>query len=150
MLNTLTLNSSRFPFSQIMDEFFEDNVKSFDLSSAYWTESKNGDSVLVLTIPGLDKKDAKISVKDDVLFVKGSIENEFYKKEVNKQYLLPEGTDISKVRVSLKNGVAIVTAPKLEQQKPRQIDIEWLCQNDPHVTHETKVTLRGHFFIWLF
>jgi|SRR5210317_1400361 len=124
MLNTLTLNSSRFPFSQIMDEFFEDNVKSFDLSSAYWTESKNGDSVLVLTIPGLDKKDAKISVKDDVLFVKGSIENEFYKKEVNKQYLLPEGTDISKVRVSLKNGVAIVTAPKLEQQKPRQIDIE--------------------------
>jgi len=124
MLNTLTLNSSRFPFSQMMDEFFEDNVKSFDLSSAYWTESKNGDSVLVLTIPGLDKKDAKISVKDDVLFVKGSIENEFYKKEVNKQYLLPEGTDISKVRVSLKNGVAIVTAPKLEQQKPRQIDIE--------------------------
>ena len=124
MLNTLTLNSSRFPFSQIMDEFFEDNVKSFDLSSAYWTESKNGDSVLVLTIPALDKKDAKISVKDDVLFVKGSIENEFYKKEVNKQYLLPEGTDISKVRVSLKNGVAIVTAPKLEQQKPRQIDIE--------------------------
>jgi HSP20 family molecular chaperone IbpA len=124
MLNTLTLNSSRFPFSQIMDEFFEDNVKSFDLSSAYWTESKNGDSVLVLTIPGLDKKDAKISVKDDVLFVKGSIENEFYKKEVNKQYLLPEGTDTSKVRVSLKNGVAIVTAPKLEQQKPRQIDIE--------------------------
>ena len=124
MLNTLTLNSSRFPFSQIMDEFFEDNVKSFDLSSAYWTESKNGDSVLVLTIPGLDKKDAKISVKDDILFVKGSIENEFYKKEVNKQYLLPEGTDISKVRVSLKNGVAIVTAPKLEQQKPRQIDIE--------------------------
>jgi len=124
MLKTLTLNSSRFPFPQMMDEFFEDNVKSFDLSSAYWTESKNGDSVLVLTIPGLDKKDAKISVKDDILFVKGSIENEFYKKEVNKQYLLPEGSDISKVRVSLKNGVAIVTAPKLEQQKPRQIDIE--------------------------
>lgn len=124
MLKTLTLNSSRFPFSQIMDEFFEDNVKSFDLSSAYWTESKNGDSVLVLTIPGLDKKDAKISVKGDILFVKGSIQNEFYNKEVNKQYLLPEGTDISKVRVSLKNGVAIVTAPKLEQQKPRQIDIE--------------------------
>ena len=78
MLKTLTLNSSRFPFPQMMDEFFEDNVKSFDLSSAYWTESKNGDSVLVLTIPGLDKKDAKISVKDDILFVKGSIENEFY------------------------------------------------------------------------
>jgi HSP20 family protein len=107
-----------------MDQLFEDNVKSFDLSSAYWTESKNGDNVLILTIPGLDKKDAKISVNNDIITVKGTIQSEFYNKEVSKQYLLPEGTDVSKIRVSLKNGVATITAPKLESQKPRQINID--------------------------
>ena len=124
MLNTITLNTSRLPLTKVMDQLFEDNVKSFDLSSAYWTESKNGDNVLILTIPGLDKKDAKISVNNDIITVKGTIQSEFYNKEVNKQYLLPEGTDVSKIRVSLKNGVATITAPKLESQKPRQINID--------------------------
>jgi len=124
MLNTITLNTSRLPLTKVMDQLFEDNVKSFDLSSAYWTESKNGDNVLILTIPGLDKKDAKISVNNDIITVKGTIQSEFYNKEVNKQYLLPEGTDVSKIRVSLKNGVATITAPKLESQKPRRINID--------------------------
>ena len=124
MFNTITLNTSRLPLTKVMDQLFEDNVKSFDLSSAYWTESKNGDNILILTIPGLDKKDAKISVNNDIITIKGAIQSEFYNKEVNKQYLLPEGTDVSKIRVSLKNGVATITAPKLESQKPRQINID--------------------------
>jgi len=124
MFNTITLNTSRLPLTKVMDQLFEDNAKSFDLSSAYWTESKNGDNVLILTIPGLDKKDAKISVNNDIITVKGTIQSEFYNKEVSKQYLLPEGTDVSRIRVSLKNGVATITAPKLESQKPRQINID--------------------------
>ena len=124
MFNTITLNTSRLPLTKVMDQLFEDNAKSFDLSSAYWTESKNGDNILILTIPGLDKKDAKISVNNDIITVKGTIQSEFYNKEVSKQYLLPEGTDVSRIRVSLKNGVATITAPKLESQKPRQINID--------------------------
>ena len=124
MFNTVTKNSNSINLYRMFDDLFYENQKSFNLSYSYWTETKDGDNVLVLEIPGLDKNAAKITVKNEILHIKGSIESDFYKKEVNKQYLLPEGTDVSKIKVSLNNGVATIIAPRLQSQKLRQIDIE--------------------------
>ena len=42
----------------------------------------------------------------------------------DQKYSTPEGTDASKCKAVLKNGVAKVTLPKIESQKMRQIDID--------------------------
>lgn len=123
-MNTMTFNSNRFPVSSIVDHFFDEYKKSYDLSSCYWTKNKKGDSVLILAIPGLNKNNAKITLKSDILTIEGTIDTEYYKKNIKKQYLLPEGTDYEKISVSVKDGIATITAPNLEETNPRQIDIK--------------------------
>ena len=95
-------------------------------------ESK--DKYMVLAkIPGVDKKDIQISIKDNALKLSGEIKS----KDSNKTYYLTERIsgsfkrnfmfdekiDAEKVFAELKNGILTIDLPKSEDAKPKVITI---------------------------
>ena len=89
-------------------------------------------------LPGMDKKDIKISVEGDVLSIKGETKKD---EEVNeKDYYcceraygsfyrsvsLPVAVEKDKIKASYKNGILTIDLPKTKeaQEKKKEIEIE--------------------------
>ena len=91
--------------------------------------------VVKAELPGVDKKDINIDVKDHVLTLSGerSYENEvkdenYHHKEraygkFSRSFRLPEGSDTDKIAAEYKDGVLTVEIPKPEEAKPKKITV---------------------------
>jgi HSP20 family protein len=91
--------------------------------------------VLKADLPGLDRDDVNIEVKDRVLTVSGTRESEhsdksegFYRVErafggFSRSLSLPEGVDADKVSATFDKGVLEVTIPKPEERRPHRVEI---------------------------
>ena len=91
--------------------------------------------VIKAEIPGVDKKDIHIDVKDSILTLSGerSHENEvkeenFHRKErafgkFQRSFTLPEGTDPDRIVADYKDGVLNIEIPKPEEKKPKKISV---------------------------
>lgn len=87
-------------------------------------------------LPGIDKKDAKVEVKDGVLTISGERRYEKDVKEENvhriersygsftRSFGLPNNIDVENVDAQMKDGVLTVRLPKRESAKPKAIDIQ--------------------------
>ena len=86
-------------------------------------------------IPGLTKKDIKISVKGDQLTISGErkkiIDNEndhYYYRErsvgkFNRSFNLPESINKDKIHASFKNGILSIELEKHEEIVPKEMEI---------------------------
>jgi HSP20 family protein len=91
--------------------------------------------VLKAELPGVDKKDIEIDVKNGVLTLKGerSVENEvkeenYYRKErsfgrFERCFKLEGDVDADKIAADYKDGILKVSIPKPEEIKPKQITV---------------------------
>ena len=91
--------------------------------------------VIKAELPGVDKKDISIDLKDRVLTLSGerSYENEvkeenYYRKErsygkFQRAFTLPADVDSDKIKAEFKDGLLQIEVPKPEQQKPKQVTI---------------------------
>ena len=91
---------------------------------------------VTVEVPGIDKKDIKIKMKDNSLLVEGEKKEE--NKEEGESYIRVERSygnfrrafnfsshlDTKKASAEFKDGVLTVTLPKSEQEKPKEIDIK--------------------------
>jgi HSP20 family protein len=91
---------------------------------------------VTLETPGIDKKDLKITMKDNSLLVEGEKKEE--KKEEKESYLRVERSygnfrrvfnfgsklDSKKVNADFKDGILTVTLPKTEKEKPKEIEVK--------------------------
>lgn len=99
--------------------------------------SENDDLVRInFEVPGMEKKDFKVSIKDKVLTVSG--ERTFETKEENESWVrtemtagrftrsftLPDTIDAENVKADYKNGILELTLHKKEESKPREIDVQ--------------------------
>jgi len=129
------LNIDRF-FNQLWNTF-----PQMENDSLTWQpqvdvkETKDGYEILA-DIPGLDKKDIKISLHDNVLTPKG--DRKIDEKKENEQsyhierlfgsfsrsFTLPEKVDPDNIKANYKDGVLRVTLQKSEETKPREIEIK--------------------------
>jgi len=87
-------------------------------------------------LPGIDKKDVKLEVKDGVLTISGERNYEKDVKEENvhrversygrfvRSFSLPTNVDTDRVDASMKNGILEVRLPKKESAKPRAISVK--------------------------
>jgi len=91
--------------------------------------------VIKAELPGIDKKDIVIDVKDGVLTLKGerSLDNEvkeekYYCRErtfgkFERVFRLPADVDPEKIKADYKDGILKIDIPKPEEQQPKQITV---------------------------
>jgi HSP20 family protein len=96
----------------------------------------NDDKIVIKAeLPGVDKKDIEVDLKDRVLTLKGerSYENEvkeehYHRKEMafgkfHRSFTLPAGYDPEKINADFKDGVLKIEIPKPEEEKPKKITV---------------------------
>jgi HSP20 family protein len=95
-------------------------------------ESTDGLTVLA-DLPGVDKNDLTIEVKNDVLTLEGrsqdpspgaSLYKEFELVNFFRQFQISDSIDPGKISAELKHGVLQIHLPKAEAAKPRKIDVQ--------------------------
>jgi HSP20 family protein len=97
---------------------------------------KEGEMVIRLDLPGIEKKDVKVKVLDDVLSIEG--ERKLEKKIEEQKYLcqeafygaftrriaLPNPVEEYEVKATFQNGVLEIHVPvKVETEKPKEIPV---------------------------
>ena len=95
-------------------------------------EKKDGVQVEAY-VPGVDPKKIEVTFHNNALAIKGERDTfskgSFHRKErftglFDRIVSLPEGLDPEKVKAQYKEGVLLVTIDKMEQTKPKQIDVK--------------------------
>lgn len=94
------------------------------------------DDVIVETpLAGIDPKNVKISIENDVLTIEGAMEKKsevddknYYRKEIrtgsfHRAVSLPSSVNGDKARAEFEKGVLKVTIPKQERAKPKSIPV---------------------------
>ena len=86
-------------------------------------------------LPGVDKKDIKIDLKDRLLTLSGerSYDNEvkeenYYRRErsygkFQRAFTLPADVDSEKIKAEFKDGVLEIEVPKPEEKKAKQVTV---------------------------
>ena len=119
-----------FPARERDQELFSGNwnpaVDVYETDEAY---------VVNAELPGMNKDDIAIDVKDRILTVKGErhCDNEvkddrYYRRErafgkFQRSFSLPEGVESEKITAEFKNGMLKVSIPRPEAKKPKQITV---------------------------
>ncbi len=146
MLPRVFKNTNAMPGSFIND-FFNDDFfsllptlsRNYENSStpAVNVEETENDYQITVAAPGIDKKDFKLSVDENVLNISSSKEEknkeskdgyllrEFNYNSFSRSFTLPENTDASKINASHKNGILYINIPKkaITVQKAKEIKI---------------------------
>ena len=91
---------------------------------------------LTFEIPGMDKKDIKVTMVDGVLTVSGKrefsekAESDHYHRyeissgEFSRSFTLPDTVNADKISADYKGGLLEITLAKLEEVKPKEIEVQ--------------------------
>jgi len=99
----------------------------------------DNDFLIEVAAPGLDKKDFKLDLDNNVLTISSEKEfkdemkedgrymrREFSYTSFSRSFTLPEAVDAEKIKAEHKDGILLITIPKRDEAKrkpPKQIDI---------------------------
>jgi HSP20 family protein len=134
-----------FSLQHKMNDFFDDFFFPMDAgktAGSVWGWNPKVDIyedadqiVLTAELPGVDKKDIEVDVKNGVLTLKGErlVENEvkeknYHRKErsfgkFERSFKLQGDVDADKIMADYKDGILKVSIPKSEEMKPKQITV---------------------------
>ncbi len=99
-------------------------------------EEDNENIMVKAELPGMDKNEIKVTVRDNMLVISGERKQEKEAKDktyhrIERSYgqfsrtiTLPAVVNADKIKASYKDGVLSITLPKPEVMKPKQIDVE--------------------------
>ena len=133
MLPTITRKSFRpFYMSNLFDDNFFPVLQSRSNSMPAVNIRENEKSyILDLAVPGLDKKDLKIDINEDVLTISSESKHEteenkegYKRKEFSyssfcRSFYIPENVSRDKIEANYKDGILTVGLPKQEEEKSR-------------------------------
>ena len=139
------------PFKDIMtlrdrmERLFEESLNRLkeagdDMSHSSWSPSVDiyetiQNMTINVEIPGVEKEDITVEVKNNSLYLQGErkfeqcIDEENYHRmersygTFSRVFSLPMSVDQDQVKASFKNGVLEITIPKTEESQPTQIDV---------------------------
>ena len=117
----------------IFDEFFN-NVRQYEekvfTNPAFNVKETEKEFIIEAAAPGLDKKDFKIDLKENLLTISAEKEakdeqkesENYYRREFcygsfTKSYQLPENVSHEKISAGYENGILTVVIPKSEQKE---------------------------------
>ena len=114
----------------------DEEVSLYDWSPPVDIYDTGDGIVLKVELPGVNKDDVSVEVKDNVLTLKGErlldpkIKDEhYYRKErsfgkFNRSFSLQEPIKPDLIKASFKNGVLTVEIPRLEDERPKQVTVD--------------------------
>jgi HSP20 family molecular chaperone IbpA len=128
------------PLRQWVDRVFDEAFAREGASAGYQSlpvnvwETPEGYQAVLLA-PGLDEESLNVTVHEDTLAIEGELrfsvpENakpiwqEFGQAKFRRSLRLGSAVDPSRVEAIFKNGMLLVTMPKAEHAKPRQIQVQ--------------------------
>ena len=100
-------------------------------------EERENEFVVSLDIPGVDKKDVKVTIENNLLTIRGERKVERTEEEegryhcsersygsFQRSFSLPRTVDSSRINAKHTDGVLTITLPKAEEAKEREIEIQ--------------------------
>ena len=126
--------------NRMFDDSFQAGQNEDELSSYGWRPSVDiyeveGGIVIKADLPGVEKADVRVEVRDNLLTLKGVREDETDRGDqcyfcherdlgqFQRTFTLQYNVDPEKIKASFKNGVLKVTVPEPEEEKPRKIQV---------------------------
>lgn len=97
---------------------------------------QDGDNtILMAEVPGMKKEEIQVQIKDNLITLSGERKTEFPEKasvhrmerrgiKFNRTMKLPVRVDINKVSADYQNGILKIVMPRLEEDKPKMINIQ--------------------------
>ena len=97
---------------------------------------RDSEIIVRAEIPGVDKKDLDVSVTENSVSIKGSVQHEeeeekgeYYHRETSsgsfaRTVALPSGIDTTKVKAEFKGGVLKMTLPKVKASKRQKVSLD--------------------------
>ncbi|MCD6162388.1 MAG: Hsp20/alpha crystallin family protein [candidate division Zixibacteria bacterium] len=124
-----------------IDRMFRSFYEDSESSDSHWMPSvdiidEKDKLLLTAEIPGVEKKDVKINLQNNVLSIEGEKKQEHEEKDDDyyrserfygkfcRSFTLSSDVDSDNIQADFDNGVLTVTMPKSEKVKPRQIEIK--------------------------
>lgn len=92
--------------------------------------------VIKAELPGVDKNNVKITLHDNILTIRGEKKQEKEEKDADmhriersfgafeRAFSLPTTVKNEKIDASFKDGVLMITLPKVEEAKPKEIEVK--------------------------
>lgn len=133
MNNQLNQNIQKLNLPNLVNQIFSDSFYNhFDANHLYPLTNINlqdGNYVVSLAIPGVNKEHVKLSVEKDMLTVMYEIPNkegaakpneakflrkEFAVNEFTKKFNIPQNINIEGIKANFENGILTITLPKKE------------------------------------
>ncbi len=126
--------------SRFFEPFFRLNVLDDERGNGTWVPpmdiAEESDRLLIrVEVPGVEEKDLQVNFEDGLLMISG--ERQFERKEdrnyhriersygsFSRSFTLPRNVDSNKISATFKNGILEIEVPKLEEAKPKQIQIK--------------------------
>ena len=126
--------------SRFFEPFFRLNVLDDERGNGTWVPpmdiAEENDRLLIrVEVPGVEEKDLKVNFEDGLLMISG--ERQFERKDdrnyhriersygsFSRSFTLPRNVDSNKISATYKNGMLEIEVPKLEEAKPKQIQIK--------------------------
>lgn len=122
------------------DSLFRSDRRSEEVDGGVWLPAvdmfeKDDRLVIKAELPGMDKKDIGLDLKDGVLTLSGVRQHENEVKEENvyrremsygrfvRSFTLPADSDADQIKAEFNNGLLTIEIPKPEQHKPKQIKV---------------------------
>jgi HSP20 family protein len=131
---------------QAMDRLFEDSVVSSSrISGAFgsgvttpvdmYHTTNDNDIVVKAALLGVKPEEVDITITGDTLTIKGKTKAEEVKREdylyqehrygaFSRSVTLPSGLNTDEAEATFDNGILILTIPKVEKVKPKQIKVK--------------------------
>jgi len=121
-------------FSDIFDESVREELVAFN-PSVDLVDTSDYLQVKV-ELPGVKKDDVEISLKEDLLTIKGEKKEEREEKDENRYYVestygtfsrrltLPSLVKNDQVKATFEDGILVITLPKAEEEKATEVKVE--------------------------
>lgn len=130
---------SMHDIGSMFDSFFNFPTESCKRSEIFWpavdVHETDEEIRLTLEAPGANKEDIKVTIKDRILTIEGKRElvsdetdgnllvNEIRSGSFSRKFTLPKTVDTEKIKADFANGLLKISLAKLEEIKPKEIDI---------------------------
>ena len=125
-----------FDWDRVLDSFFEDVPVWNSRKPAVDIRQGENDYVMEVDLPGLTEKDIELKVEENLMTLSskqeeskeekkdGYLLQERRKTEFKRSFVLPKEVDAEKVKAEFKNGLLVVSLPKVPKAQPKLIDVK--------------------------